>query len=132
VIRGALAFAPKDAWINFLYGRLILREDRADAIRHWETVLQVNPDYDECAVSLAHQRLIDKNYPEVIRLLEKALVNQGNNGFGWLDLSDAYSKSGRIPDALHALDKAVAARLSPKPELIASRRSLITATSPSH
>ena len=130
VIKDALYFSPKDTWINLLYGRLVVRQDRAEAIRHWETVMQINPDYDECAVVLAHQRILDKNFPDAIRLLEKAMRSQADNGFAWLDLADAYMNTGRKADALTTLLKAESAPRPARPDFVAKLRAKMGAPAP--
>jgi len=131
VARDALVILPKDTWINFLYGRLVLRTDRSDALRHWEEALKVNPNYGECAIALAHERIVDRRYPEAVNLLTNALKLYGNDGYGWLDLADAKIALKDFSGARSALDHAQTARRSPKPQQIEARRKVLTAMSQS-
>ena len=121
VARDALIFSPKDSWVHLLYGRLVVRKDRQDAISHWETALKINPNYTECQVALAHQRIIDHRDREAAQLLESALKVQGNNGYAWLDLVDAKLALQDIIGAKAALLNAQKSKLLPKPEELERR-----------
>lgn len=127
VAKDALAFAPNDTWVNFLYGRLIFKRNRSEAISHWELAMRVDPNYSECAIALGHVRLMDHRYQDAANLLKVGLEQFGNNGNAWLDLADAKIALHDLKGAAEALDKATSSR-RPAAEIdIAKRRELIRA-----
>ena len=134
VARDALILSTSDYWLNYYYGRLILKTDRVQAIRHWEVALRLNPDYYLCGLALAHQRLIDHEYADASRLLEHALALYPVNGYAWLDMVDAKVGLKDRAGAENALQTASNAELKPNPVDLQKREAAIrglTESSPS-
>ncbi len=122
--KDALVLAPQDARIHFGYGQLILSFDRPEAIQHWEYALKLMPRYAVCASALAHERLIDKRYADVIKLLEPNMDNVGWNCDAWFDLADAKMGLRDWTGASAALDGAEKAIFVKKPALAEHRKKL--------
>ena len=125
VAKDALIISPDDTWINFLYGSIVLPTDRQEAIRHWEHALKINPHYSECALALGHQRMIDRDYSKAVPLLEEGLKEHANDGYAWLEMSDAKIAARDWRGALNALDRAKGSRVSPPQMEIDKRRRTI-------
>ncbi len=123
--KAALALAPNDPWVNYLYGRLIYPVDKADAIRHWEMTLRISPGYAACAISLAHERLRESKYAEAIRLLTGALQQVDYSGNTWIDLADAKLGVNDFSGAAQALKSASSAMFPPDIREIEKRTRLI-------
>jgi tetratricopeptide (TPR) repeat protein len=126
VARAALRLSPNAPTLNYMYGRLLLRDDRAEAIRHWEHALQLAPDYPQCAASLAHERLLDHRYSDVIDLVGRALPRMGYDGQVWLDLSDAQDAVHNYGAAMKALEDSKTALFQPSPKAISDRQQRIS------
>ncbi len=102
----ALMIAPRDARINYGYAQLIIDIDRKSAVHYMEVAMSISPKYSACAMSLAHERVIDKRYPEAIHILDKAMKDIGWNGNAWLDYADAKIGIGDVSGAEKALFEA--------------------------
>ncbi len=125
ITRAALKLAPKAPELNYMYGRLVLQDDRAEAIRRWELALRLTDTYPQCAASLAHERLLDQRYTDVIDLVERALPTMAYDGQLWLDLSDAQAGKHNFGAALKALEDSKLAVFKPSAEAITSRQEQI-------
>jgi tetratricopeptide (TPR) repeat protein len=132
--RAALSLSPNAPTLNYMYGRLVLRDDRAEAIRHWELALRTDPNYAQCAASLAHERLIDHRYSDVIELVGHALPKMAYDGQIWLDLSDAQEAVHNYGAARKALEDSQSALFKPSAKAIADRKQRISMemAAPSH
>ena len=85
----ALMVGPKDARTHFAYGRLILDTNRPEALRHFELALKLSKNFTACAGALAHERILDKQYADAVKLLEPAMSDlRWDSGF-WVDLAKA-------------------------------------------
>jgi hypothetical protein len=113
VAKDALLFSPMDPWVNFLYGRLNLATNRSDAIRHWEIALRASPKYAECAILLAHERIVDHRYKEAVALLTMATNIVPDTGGVWLELADAWIGLKEYSAASTAVERAQKARQTP-------------------
>ena len=122
VARDALIFTPKDPFTNMLYGRLAMRFDRADATRHLETALALQPDYAECALTLAQERVYEKRYSEAASLLVIALKQMKDSGSVWLLLADVKIALHDYSGATIALDQAERAAKPVRPSDLQQRR----------
>ncbi|MDR3692277.1 MAG: hypothetical protein P4L46_23040 [Fimbriimonas sp.] len=127
IAHGALYVAPHDYWLNFLYGELIRRKDRAQAIHYWEAALKLNPDYSACAAALAHERVVDKRFSEAVALLSRALDEVGYKGNSWLDMADAKIGMHDLDGAKSALDQAGKVLFAASPVEVEKRRKAIRA-----
>ncbi len=130
VARVALYVSPKDAWINYLYGRLIRPIDRPSAIHYWETAMKLNPNYADCEASLGHERVLDHNYKDAIKLLQHSLKINDSSGRAWTDLADAKIAVKDFKGALSALDKAEHVLFAMSKPEIEKRRRLISSQLP--
>ena len=110
----AMIFIPKAAYVYFLYGQLILPENRDEAIRAWETVLRLDPKYDACSVALGHQRVLEQRFAEAIQLIQQGLRTLDYDGPAWVDLAKSEVAMKDFANAKMALKKAKASRLQPK------------------
>ena len=127
LIRDALVMAPGDDWIHYIYGNLVFRRDRAEAIRHWETALTINPNYPDCLISLGHARLQDLRYREAAELLKHGLAGAPDRGDAWLELANAEIGMGDYSLAKSSLARAGSARIRPDPMAVeaATKRLLL-------
>ncbi|MDR3689868.1 MAG: glycosyltransferase family 39 protein [Fimbriimonas sp.] len=114
VMKQAVTIQPKDARINFLYGKLMLDVDRRLAIYHFEVAIKTSPGYSACAQALAHERVKDGRYAEAVKLLDKAMKDLNWSCLAWLDLADAKIGVHDFAGARIALDKAAHAMMSAK------------------
>lgn len=121
----ALVIAPRDPWLNYLYGRMTLHTDRRKAIGYWRTAMMLAPGYADCAASLAHELVVDKQFREAATLLDKALEPGDYRGGAWLDLADAKIALGDPSGATAALDNAEKALFAPAKADIQKRRGTI-------
>lgn len=128
--RAALVFDPKNAWVHFLYGRIILQSDRREALNQWALALQINPDYADCALALAHQKLKDGSFAEADQLLEHALTINEGSGFGWLDLARAKLAEHDVSGAMSAIQKAQTVQTKPPTALMDAVREQIQRVEP--
>jgi len=87
--KDALVFMPNDPILNFLYGQLIRKSNRNEAIHHWEIALKYEPELAPCAAMLAHERLADHRYADAATLIEPLEKTTILTGAAWLDLADA-------------------------------------------
>lgn len=126
VARAALVLSPKAPTLNYMYGLLVLREDRAEAIHRWELAIRLAPDYPQCAASLAHQRLLDHRYSDVVELEGRALPRMAYDGRVWLDLSDAQAALHHYAAARKALEDSHSALFKPSPKDISDRQARIS------
>jgi len=122
--KDALVIAPTDPRINFAYGKLIVKTDRKEAMRHWEMALKVSPKFPICAAALAHERIIDGNYSDAVRLLEPSMEAIGWNSDSWIDLADAKIGLQDYTGASAALDQAEKAILVTKPKIEERRQKI--------
>ena len=128
--KDALAISPIDPRINFAYGKLVVGIDRKDAIRHWELALRVSPRFPVCAAALAHERVVDGNFRDAIRLLDPSLATIGWNSDAWIDFADAKIGLKDYKGASAALDSAEKAILVAKPKIEARRKLILELESP--
>ena len=124
--RAALKLSPNAPTLNYLYGRLIFREDRAEAIRRWELALRLSPKYPQCAASLAHERLLDHRYSDVIELVGRALPSMAYDGQVFLDLADAEAAVHNYGAARKALEDSNQALFKPSAKAISDRQERIS------
>jgi hypothetical protein len=129
VAKGALAVSPGDPWINYMYGELVRKTNRKEAIHYWEIAMKINPGYAACAASLAHERVIDGRFSDAVTLLSGALDQVGYKGNSWLDMADAKIGLRDFVGASAALDKAEHALFAAKPSDVEARRHTIEALS---
>jgi tetratricopeptide (TPR) repeat protein len=127
VTKDALEFSKGDAWIYYLYGRLIFKQNRTEAISHWETAMQIDPNYGDCAIALGHVKLLDHQYKEAASRLELGLKQFGNNGNAWLDLADVKIALHDYRGAADALDSAKSSRRPAADVDIEKRRQTVNA-----
>jgi len=125
VAKAGLDVAPKDAWINYLYGRLLIQKDRVTALQYWEKAMNLNPNYYDCAGSLGHERLKDRNYKEAIRLLSLSTTGDPSSGRAWMDLADARIAIHDFSGAKQAVDGAGKAMFAASKEMIEQKLLLI-------
>jgi predicted Zn-dependent protease len=124
VERDALIVNPYDPRVNFAYGVMVVKTDRQDAIRHWETALSGNRIFPACAAALAHERVKDGRFADAVKLLEPVMVTIGWNSQSWMDLADAKIGLHDYAGASKALDDSEKAILVIRPD-IDKRRNLI-------
>jgi len=114
VAQDALYFAGDEPFIHYLYGRLVLKKNRKDAIKHWRIALGLDPGFDDCALSLGHQEFLDHNYRTAAGLLEPALRRRTDNGFAWFELARCKASWRDDYGAEAALSAARKARFRPE------------------
>jgi hypothetical protein len=127
-IRDAMIVQPGNPWVHLMYSKLIIRTDRALAIKELERAVQENPLYGDAVVALAKQRIIDKRYAEADQMMVKVEKDMGFNGYFWLELFDAKIGDHDYKGAAAALVQAQHAVIIPQQGEIDKRQSLLTAT----
>ena len=125
VAQAALDVAPEDAWINYLYGRLLIVKQRDKALKYWERAMKLNPNYNDCAASLGHERLRDRMFAEANRLLSLSTKGDPSNGRAWMDLADVRIELHDFNGARTALEGAGSAMFAASKDVIDSRLKLI-------
>ena len=125
VAKDAVILAPKDPWVNFLYGSLMIKTDRNQAIRYWEIAHRIAPGYAECSAALAHERIRDGWFAEAVSLLKGTNHALDAKGSFWLEMSDAEVGLKRFTDATADLESAERAQHPAPPSEIESRRKKI-------
>jgi tetratricopeptide (TPR) repeat protein len=84
-----------------------------DALAHWREALRLEPNYapamNEAAYVLATSpKDSDRNGAEAVKLAERAVQLSGSRNLVYLDtLGAAYAESGRFPEALETVRRAI-------------------------
>lgn len=121
----ALMIGPQDPHIRYAYGQLILKSDRAEALRQWEIALKIAPKFTECVAALAHERVADGRYAEAVALLEPALPDLSWDSRTWLDLAQAKIALNDLDGAGKALDGAQRAIFVKQPDIDKLRKQIL-------
>ena len=124
-INEALKLWPGDSYCHFLYARLVIRQDRQQALHHIELAVRYDPGYREAVIALAAQRIADHRFPEAVVLLKHVGGQTPQNGLIWLMLCDAKLGLGDAEGAKKALDLAAKSESRPDPTVIAQRQARI-------
>lgn len=127
VEHAALAVLPKDARLLYQYGVMILKINRAEAIKDWQQAMVALPHYAACAIALGHEWVADRQYAQAAHLLEPLMATGDWPSSTWVDLGKARIGMHDIVGARSALRRAEIA-YSVKPEEIeALNRQILTA-----
>ena len=126
-IRDAMIVQPGNPWVHLMYSKLIMRSDRALAIKEMEQAVKQNPQYGDAVVALAKQRIIDKRFEEADQMMIKVQKEMGYNGYFWLELFDAKLGDHDYKGAAAALVQAQHAVIIPQQSEIEKRQAQLTA-----
>jgi hypothetical protein len=124
VAKDSVLIAPKDSRNQFAYGKLLIKTNRKEALEHWEYALKLSPKYWQCARALGHEKMVDGNYAEAVKLLEPAMVSISWNGDAWIDLAEAKMGIRDYKGAGVALDKAAGSLFQVKEKIAKERKKL--------
>ncbi len=118
-LRQAIRFDADFVDARWLLGRLLAESMReTEAIEQYRAILRERPDHAGALNALAwilatSRDPATRNGPEAIALARKARDETGGKDPYYLDtLAAAYAEAGRFPDAIEAMEQAIAA-LSP-------------------
>jgi Flp pilus assembly protein TadD len=110
----ALQFSPRFAEAHYHLGLLLLAEGQlAEGIAHWKNARDIKPGWvslnNNLAWTLATCRdPVYRNPVEAVRLSEYARASDPHNPSIYDTLAAAYAEAGRFPEALIAIQKAIA------------------------
>jgi tetratricopeptide (TPR) repeat protein len=104
-----------DAAAEYELGQILSVQGKAgDSITHFERALQLRPDFAEAMIAVAKARLNNKQYPDAIALLNRAIKVQPRNEAAHYSLMLAYRNSGDAEGAKR--EKALLDELQKPPE----------------
>ncbi len=94
---------PDNPYFNELYGQVLFESGRAEkALPYHRRAVELRPQSALLRLNLS-QALIATDTPENIKIavghLKKVLVRETGNSFAWYELSVAYERQGKMPQA---------------------------------
>jgi tetratricopeptide (TPR) repeat protein len=105
-----LKVSPEDAACEFQLGQISVAEgNSAEARPHFERALALSPEFVDALVALGKIDAQDKQYPQAISLLQRAVTKEPANERAHYALLTAYRNSGDLDKAKQ--EKAVLDRL---------------------
>jgi tetratricopeptide (TPR) repeat protein len=95
-----LKVSPEDAACEFQLGQIFLAEgNSAEARAHFDKALSLSPDFVDALVALGKIDAQEKQYPEAILLLKRAVDKEPSNERAHYALLTAYRNSGDLEKA---------------------------------
>jgi tetratricopeptide (TPR) repeat protein len=95
-----LALNPEDCVAEYQIGQILAAEGKsAEALQRFERALTIKPDFAEAVLAAGKNRLQNRNYPEAIALLKRAVVLQPKSETAHYNLMLAYRNSGDAASA---------------------------------
>ncbi len=112
---GELALNSGDAAAEYEVGQILIAQGKRDAgVSRLERAWALRPDFVEALVAVGRARLENKEYPDAISLLNRAVKLQPRNETAHYSLMMAYRNSGDLEAAKR--EKAVLDELQKPPE----------------
>jgi tetratricopeptide (TPR) repeat protein len=105
-----LKASPEDAACEFQLGQISLAEGNPAAARpHFDRALSLSPGFVDALVALGKIEVQEKQYPQAISLLKRAVAKEPSNERARYALLTAYRNSGELENAKQ--EKAILDRL---------------------